>query len=100
MTDLRQFCSRHAAHFWPGAGGDPQSPWQRGSNENTNGPLRQYFPNGTDLSVHSQAHLTKVARQLKDRTPGAVEIGNPHEEVNGVGAADALPPTANSRPHQ
>jgi IS30 family transposase len=46
---------------------DPQNPWQRGSNENTNGLLRQYFPKGLDLSTYSQAKLNEVARQLNER---------------------------------
>jgi len=46
---------------------DPRSPWQRGSNENTNGLLRQYFPKGTNLAVHSRNHLQAVADQLNSR---------------------------------
>jgi len=68
---------------------DPHSPWQRGSNENTNGLLRQYFPKGTDLAAHTKEHLEEVAAELNSRPRKTLGWRTPAQVLDEVLAGQA-----------
>jgi IS30 family transposase len=66
-------------YFW-----DPRSPWQRGSNENTNGLVRQYFPRGTNFSCISQAYLNTIALRLNQRLRKTLGFETPADKLQAA----------------
>ena len=73
------------------------SPWQRGTNENTKGLLRQYFPKGTDLRVHTAAHLASVAAELNARPRKILGWETPSQQLDRLLASVAQPPCCDDR---
>src|SRR6202022_2428651 len=81
LTDHRRFtlATKIDVYFC-----DPQSPWQRGSNESTNGLLRQYFPKGTDFSRISQSYLNSIALRLNQRPRKTLGFETPADRLQAV----------------
>ncbi|POH62904.1 IS30 family transposase [Cryobacterium zongtaii] len=75
---------------------DPASPWQRGSNENTNGLLRQYFPKGTDLNAHSAQRLLEVATELNERPRKTLKRRTPADLLSELVSRKELAPVAST----